>query len=374
MLLNVEDHRRQARRSLPRFVFDYVDGAADDGHCLRRNRSDFDEVRLLPRVLRDTSQMDATIHVLGKTWQQPFGVAPTGLNGLLRPGGDAMLARAAAKAGIPFAQSTASNMRLEDVRAAAPQGLHWMQLYVMHRTLAERIVQRAHRAGSQVLVLTVDVPVSGHRELDARNGFRLPFKATPRLAWDVLTHPRWALRTAISGAPEFANLTAEGEDAGSAEMQAALLARAMDRTLVWDTLKWLRQSWPGPLVLKGVLHPDDARLAIDHGVEGLIVSNHGGRQLDASPSAISALPGIARAVAGRIPLFLDSGIRRGGDIAKAIALGADAVFLGRPLLYGLAANGQAGVEAVLKLLSDDFMRTMILLGASRVSDLRDMAM
>lgn len=374
MLLNVEDYRRQARLSLPRFVFDYVDGAADDGFCLRRNRSDFGEIRLLPRVLRDTSQVDSTINVLGQSWQQPFGIAPTGLNGLVRPGGDAMLARAAAKAGIPFAQSTASNMRLEDVRAAAPQGLQWMQLYVMHRAMAERIVQRAHRAGFQVLVLTVDVPVSGNRELDARNGFRMPFKPTPRLAWDVLTHPRWAMRMARSGAPDFANLTADGEAAGSAEMQAALLARAMDRTLVWDTLKWLRQSWPGPLVLKGVLHPDDARLAIDHGVDGLIVSNHGGRQLDASPSAISALPGITKAVGGRIPLFLDSGIRRGGDIAKAIALGADAVFLGRPLLYGLAASGQAGVEAVLKLLSDDFMRTMILLGATRVSDLRDMAM
>jgi len=178
---------------------------------------------------------------------------------------------------------------------------------------------------------------------------------------------------AWSGAPEFANLTADGEAAGSAEMQAALLARAMDRAMVWDNLKWLRQSWPGPLVLKGVLHPDDARLAIDHGVDGLIVSNHGGRQLDASPSAISALPSIAKAVSGRIPLFLDSGIRRGGDIAKAIALGADAVFLGRPLLYGLAAGGQAGVESVLKQFSDDFMRTMILLGASRVSDLRGMA-
>lgn len=370
MLLNVEDYRREARRRLPRFVFDYVDGSADDGNCLRRNRSDFDALSLLPRVLRDTSQVSTSFDVFGSTWRLPFGIAPTGLNGLVRSGGDAMLAQAAAKAGIPFTLSTASNMRLEDVREAAPQGLQWMQLYVMHRTLAERIVERAQRAGYRALVLTVDVPVSGNRELDARNGFRLPFKPTPRLAWDVLTHPRWAMDLASGGAPDFANLTADGEDAGSAAMQAALLARAMDRTLVWDTLESLRRSWPGPLLLKGVLHPDDARLAIEHGVNGLIVSNHGGRQLDASPSAISALPGVVAAVQGRMPIFLDSGVRRGGDIAKAIALGADAVFLGRPLLYGLATGGQAGVEAVLKLFSDDLVRTMILLGASCVSDLR----
>lgn len=369
MFLNAEDFRCQARRALPRFVFDYIDGAADDGACLQRNKADFAALTLSPRVLRDTSRIDTTINVFGTSWSLPFGVAPTGLNGLIRPGGDAMLAVAAASAGIPFALSTASNMRLERVRAAAPDGVQWMQLYVMHRDMAERIVQRAQCAGYQALVLTVDVPVSGNRELDLRNGFRMPFKPTPKMAWDAITHPRWLLRMARSGTPDFANLTADGQDAGSASMQAALMARAMDRTLVWETLGWLRKSWPGPLLLKGLLHPEDARLAVEHGVDGLIVSNHGGRQLDAAPSAIHALPAVVASVQDRIPVFMDSGVRRGSDIAKAIALGATAVFLGRPLLYGLAAQGAAGIDALMNQFRDELVRTMILLGASRIADL-----
>jgi len=369
MLLNSDDYRREARRLLPKFVFDYVDGAAEDGRCLKRNRDDLDALTLTPRVLRDTTSVDTSVDVFGARWRVPFGVAPTGLNGLVRSGGDAMLAGAAARTGGAFALSTASNMRLEDVRAAAPEGVQWMQLYVMHREMAQRIVQRARRAGYQALVLTVDVPVSGNRELDMRNGFKMPFKPTARLAWDLMTHPRWALRAVMAGAPDFANITADGE-AGSASMQAALLARAMDRSMVWETLSWLREHWPGPLLLKGLLHSEDARLALAHGVDGLIVSNHGGRQFDGSPSAISALPGVVAAVAGRIPVFMDSGIRRGSHIAKAIALGATAVFVGRPALYGLATRGQAGAEAVLALLAEELVRTMTLLGAQRLADLR----
>lgn len=363
--LNTEDWRSAARAALPRFVFDYVDGAADDGSCLRRNRSDLDSIALSPRVLRDTSKVDTSVEVFGSAWRQPFGIAPTGLNGLLRPGADAMLARAAAARGVPFVLSTASNMRLEEVRETA-EGVQWMQLYVMHRGLAEGIVRRAAQAGYQALVLTVDVPVSGNRERDARNGFRLPFRPGARLAWDALTHPRWSLRMAAGGSPDFANLRVDERLAAeSAAMQAALLARSMDRTLVWESLAWLRQSWQGPLLLKGTLHPDDARLALDHGVDGLIVSNHGGRQCDAAPSAIAALPGIVRAVDGRIPVFMDSGIRRGSDIARALALGARAVFLGRPVLYGLAAQGQAGAQAVLQFFAEELLRSMALLGASR---------
>ena len=369
MLLNVEDFRQRARKALPKFVFDYVDGAADDGACLRRNLQDLGTTELTPRVLRDTTRIDTSVEVFGRKWSMPFGIAPTGLNGLVRPKGDSLLAAAAARAGIAFTLSTASNMRLEDVRAAAPEGIHWMQLYVMHRDMAGQIVARAERAGYQALVLTVDVPVSGNRELDLRNGFRMPFKPTARLAWDVMTHPTWSLRMAPHGSPDFANLTSTGNGPGSASMQAALLARAMDRSLVWETLAWLRTLWKGPLLLKGVLHAGDARLAVDHGVDGLIVSNHGGRQNDASPSAIRALPGIVAAVNGQIPVFMDSGIRRGGDVAKALALGATAAFVGRPALYGLAADGQVGVEGVLKILSDELTRSMTLLGAASVRDL-----
>ncbi|WP_157269818.1 alpha-hydroxy acid oxidase [Azohydromonas aeria] len=369
MLLNTDDFRREARRRLPRFVFDYVDGAADDNSCLRRNHSDLDALTLTPRVLRDTSRIDTSIEVFGSRWALPFGVAPTGLNGLVRAGGDAMLARAAARNGVPFVLSTAANMRLEDIRATATDALQWMQLYVMHREMAARIVQRARQAGYQALVLTVDVPVSGNRELDARNSFRVPFRPTARLGWDLATHPRWSVSTLLNGPPDFANLADLGQSADSASMQAALLSRAMDRTLVWETLGWLRDHWKGPLLLKGVLHADDARAAVSYGVDGVIVSNHGGRQLDAAPSAISALPDVVAAVQGRIPVFMDSGIRRATHIAKAIALGAKAVFLGRPLLYGLAARGEAGVEAVITMFRDDLERNMALLGASQTEQL-----
>ena len=373
MLLNTEDFRHAAGKVLPRFVFDYIEGSADDGLCLRRNLADLAAIELVPRVLRDTTSVDTAIEVFGRKWALPFGIAPTGLNGLIRPGADAQLASAAAHCGIPFALSTASNMRLEDVHAAAPGSAPWMQLYVMHREMAGQIVERAARAGYEALVLTVDVPVSGNRERDLRNGFRVPFKPTAKLALDVLRHPRWSLRMAPGGSPDFANLTASGDIAGSAEVQAALLARAMDRSLVWDNLAWLRGLWKGPLLLKGVLHPDDARLAIDHGVDGLIVSNHGGRQNDASPSAITALARVLAAVDGRLPVFMDSGIRRGGDVAKALALGATAVFVGRPVLHGLAVDGSAGAEAVLRLLAAELLRSMTLLGARSVAELRGMA-
>lgn len=371
MLLNSEDFRLAAKRYLPRFVFDYVDGAADDGHCLRRNRDDLNAITLTPRILRDTSHINMSVDVFGSRWSLPFGVAPVGLCGLVRPGGDLMLARAAARAGLPFVLSTASNMRLEDIRASSVDAVQWMQLYVMHREMAARIVQRAYNAGYQALVLTVDVPVSGNRERDARNGFRLPIRPTARLGWDLASHPRWSLRSLLSGPPSFANLTDPAMARSSASMQAALLSRAMDRTLVWDTLGWLRDSWKGPLLLKGVLHPEDARTALAYGVDGVIVSNHGGRQLDAAPSAISALPGVVEVIQGRIPVFMDSGIRRATDVAKAIALGATGVFLGRPLIFGLGVGGEAGVDAVVDVFRADLERTMALLGVARPAQLSE---
>jgi (S)-mandelate dehydrogenase len=369
---SVEDYRRAARRALPRFVFEYVDGAADDESCLSRNRRDLDAVVIAPRVLRDTRQLDPGVEVFGSRWRQPFAVAPTGLNGLVRPGGDGAIAAAAAAAGIPFTLSTASNQRLEDVCRAAPEGEKWLQLYVMQdRAIAEQLVRRAAAARFSALVLTVDVPVSGNRERDLRNGFRLPLRPTPGLARDVISRPGWSLRQLRSGLPRFANLVADPSAKLSPQAQAALLSRAMDRSLVWDDLRWLRSLWPGPLVLKGVLHPQDAALALRAGVDGLIVSNHGGRQFDAAPSSISVLPAIVDAVGGRIPVFMDSGIRRGADIARALAAGARAVFVGRPALYGLAADGQRGVEAVLRILAEDFERSLVLLGASGPASLAE---
>ncbi|MGJ7496515.1 alpha-hydroxy acid oxidase [Variovorax sp. RT4R15] len=368
MLLNTHDYHRLARRRLPRFVYEYLAGGAEDEHCLRRNSEDLARLQLLPTCLRDTSSVDTTIELFGQRWQAPFALAPIGLCGLVRPGGDRMMARAAAGAGVPHILSTASNARLEALHDGPAPALQWMQLYVMsERSIAAQIVRRAKAAGFGALVLTVDVPVSGARERDARNHFKLPFRPTPGLVLDILRHPGWLWRLACGGAPSFVNMSADGAP-GSTEAQAALLAREMDRRLDWDSLHWLRRLWDGPLLLKGVLHPADARRALAQGVDGLIVSNHGGRQFDAAPSSITALPAVLDAVGARMPVLVDGGFRRGSDVVKALALGAKAVLLGRPPVYGLASGGEQGVAAVLALLRQEIERSMVLLGAASIGD------
>ncbi|WP_101049890.1 alpha-hydroxy acid oxidase [Macromonas nakdongensis] len=367
--LNIGEWRTLARRRLPKFVFDYVDGAAEDGLTLRANRQAFEATQLKPRVLRDTSAIDTSVCVFGRNWRLPIGVAPMGLNGLVRPGGDLALARAAAAAGIPFVLSTASNERLERVRQDLPDAELWLQLYVMQDpSITDQLLRRAKANRFDTLVLTVDVPVSGLREQDLRNGFRLPFRLTPKLLADLVCHPGWSLRQAVAGQPKFVNLVEEVGRALSAQAQAALLARAMDRGLNWARLDQIRQSWPGKLVVKGVLHPEDASLAVKAGVDGIVVSNHGGRQLDGGVSSINALPALVRAVSGCIPVFLDSGVRRGVDVIKAMSLGATSVFVGRPLLYGLAAQGEDGARRVLSTLGEELQRAMTLMGAADLHD------
>ncbi len=361
MLPNFGDLRRRARQRLPRFVFDYIDGAAEDEHCLRRNEAELQRLHLLPTTLRETAQVDTSLEVFGQSWAAPIGVAPVGLAGMVHPHGDVLLARAAAACGLPHVLSTASNSRLEAVRQpGAPQ---WFQLYVMsERAIAEQMVRRARAAGYAALVLTVDVPVSGLRERDVRNGFKLPFRPGPATVLDVALHPRWLLGVARHGMPGFANLS-EHEGRASAQAQAAMLARSMDRSLSWESLAWLRRLWDGPLLLKGVLHPDDARRALAAGIDGLIVSNHGGRQLDAAPATVSALPAVLDAVGERIPVFVDSGFRRGHDVVKALALGARAVFFGRTPLFALGGGGEAGVRFALQGLREELERSLVLLGA-----------
>lgn len=370
-MLNVNDWRAAARRTLPRFVYEYVDGAAEDERCLARNRSALDAVSLTPRILRDTRRIDPAVSLFDQTWAQPFAIAPTGLNGLIRPGGDLMGAAAAQTMGVPFVLSTASNERLEAVREAAPQAQLWLQLYVMEdRSVAEQLLRRAKAAKFSALVLTVDVPVSGLREKDIRNGFKVPFKPSLPLAMDLMRHPAWSLRQAMGGGPKFVNLVEDTKARMSAQAQAALLARAMDRGLDWASLSWLRRHWDGPLLVKGVLHPVDARRAQQEGVDALIVSNHGARQLDVAPTSIDQLPRVVDAVRGAIPVLMDSGIRRGSDVARALAQGAHAVLIGRPVLYGLAVKGQAGIERVLTTLASELERTMILLGETDIAALR----
>jgi len=367
MKLNIADYRRAAKGRLPRFVFDYIDGAAEDGSCAQRNRSDFERLSIVPRMLCDVTTLDHSVELFGDRWRYPFGIAPTGFNGFVHPCGDVMLAHAAAASGIPFVLSSASNMRLEAVRQ--PDGLDWFQLYVLRdRSIAEQMVRRAKAAGYRALVLTADVPVSGLRERDVRNGFRLPFRPGPAMLLDLCRHPLWLARQVAVGGPGFVNLV-EHERRVPAAAGAAALTRDMDRGLTWEGLAWLRRLWDGPLLVKGLLHPDDARLALKHGVDGIIVSNHGGRQLDVAPSSIAALPAIVDVVADRIPILLDSGIRRGSDIAKALALGARAVLVGRATLYGLAGGGEAGARSVIELLAGEFARVLTLAGVASVRQL-----
>lgn len=369
LAINVSDFRERARRRLPRLVFDYLEGGADDETCLLRNRAALEALQLRPALLRDVSAIDTSVELFGQRWALPLAVAPTGLNALLWPDGDVELARAAASAGIPFVLSTASNARLERLPQEA-RGINWFQLYVLgDRPVAERMIGRARDAGYAALVFTVDVPVSGYRERDLRNGFRLPFRYSLRMALDAARHPRWSLALLRFGMPRFVNLSDSDASPPSAQTQAALLSRTTDRTLTWDSLRWLRHHWPGPLLLKGVLTAADARRAVDLGADGVIVSNHGGRQLDCAQATIDALPEVVAAVGGSVPVLVDSGFRRGSDVAKAMALGARAVLLGRAPLYGLAADGARGVREVLRLLGEELVRTMTLLGARSIQDL-----
>jgi (S)-mandelate dehydrogenase len=365
VLLNVEDYRREARRRLPRFVFDYLDGGADDEVALQENRKAFEQIKLTPRPLNDVSSRDQSVDWFGKRLPAPIIIAPTGLNGVVWHKGDIALARAAERLGIPFALSTASNSSIEDVASAAGGDL-WFQLYVMERGFADQLVDRALSAGFSHLVLTVDVPVGGKRERDERNGFVMPFRFRPKTILDVLAHPRSLWQVGRHGSPAMANLsTAEITDPNT---QAALLSRKMDASFSWDDLKRLRDRWPRRLVVKGLLHPDDAERAGSLGVDAVVVSNHGGRQLDAAPATAAVLPGFA---AAKLPVILDSGIRRGSDAVKAILMGAGAVMVGRAALYGLAVGGEQGVVDVIQLLQAEIDRTQALMRLSHLTDQGD---
>lgn len=364
-LFSVEDYHRRARRILPRMLADYIDGGAGDEALVELNQKALSATRLRPRYLRDVSVRDQRTTLFGHDLPTPLVIGPTGLNGAVRPGGDIALARAAARAGIPFTLSTPAQNTIEDVASAVPDGNHWFQLYVVERGLAEKMVARALAAGYRTLVLTVDVPVNGLRYRDRRNGFGVPFSFTPRAVLDGATHPAWSLRFLRSGMPQLANFASGG--VADTEAQYAVMHRQMDASFTWDDLAWLRAQWPHTLLVKGVLDPEDAVKAVDVGVDGIVVSNHGGRQLGESLSTIEALPDIVSKVDR--PVLVDSGFRTGADVVKAIALGASAVLLGRTTLYGLAVGGEAGVSRVLDILKAEIDTTLALVGASTLSDL-----
>jgi len=362
--LNVADYRELARRRLPKMVFDYLEGGAEDEKGLAHNRTVFDSVRFKPKRLVDVSQRSLTTSLFGVQYAMPLLIGPTGLNGSLWPNGDLALARAAARAGIPFVLSTASNLSIEEV-ASHCDGELWFQLYVVHRTLAEQMVERALAAGYTTLVLTTDVGVNGYRERDLRNAFKMPMSYTPKVMLDGCLHPRWSLDLVRHGMPQLANFVSS--EASSLEVQAALMSRQMDASFDWQALRWLRDKWPHTLLVKGLLDAGDAERCIAEGVDGVILSNHGGRQLDGAIAPLEVLADTAQAV--QAPILVDSGFRRGADVVKALCLGADAVLLGRATLYGLAARGQAGADDVLRLLKEDIDRTLAQIGCPSVRDL-----
>ncbi len=359
---NIEDLRRLARHRLPRSVFDFFDGGAEDETTLRENRAAFERVRLLPRVLVDVRQVDTGTEIFGVRSNLPMAIAPTGGIGAGRNHADLMLARAARAAGIPYTLATPATASIEEIAEQAG-GRLWFQLYVLkNRELRMKLLERARAAGYEVLLVTVDLAVGGKRERDLRNDFVAPFSPSWRNSRDVLAKPAWLADMARHGIPKMKNL--EGMVRWSTRITdvAASVGRELDASFDWEQLKAIRDAWPGTLVLKGVERPDDAERAAAAGCDGVVVSNHGGRQLDGAQATLDALPAVARAVGSRLTVLLDGGVRRGVDILKARALGARAVLTGRATLFGVMAGGEAGARRAIEILGSEFERALQLSG------------
>jgi (S)-mandelate dehydrogenase len=368
--LNIADLREIARRRVPGFAFEYVEGGAEDEATLRENREALERLKLIPRILIDTSARHQRVAILGRPANAPLVIAPTGLNGMLHPEGDLALARAAARLGVPFTLSTLSTTRLEEVASRAG-GRLWLQLYVLKdRAIARDVIQRAGAAGYEALVFTTDANVFGSRVWDRRS-YRTPGRPTLRTALDALRHPRWLWRILVSpGMPRFRNIESYLPPSRATALGGSTVIPTMfDATIQWDDITWIRQLWRGRLLLKGVLSVADAERAAALGCDGIVLSNHGGRQLDYCVAPIEVLPQIARAVGQRTTILIDSGFRRGTDVVKALALGAHAVMIGRATLYGLAAGGEAGVDRALGMLTSEIDRVLGQVGCNSVAEL-----
>lgn len=367
--MSVADVARRARRRLPKIIWDFLEGGAEDELTLIRNRSAFGRVELRPRILVDVSSRSTTTTLFGKELKLPVLLAPTGLACLSHPEGEIAAAKAAKASGTLLVVSSASSISIEDVAAASDSPL-WFQLYPWRdRKVTGTLIERAQNAGYAALCVTVDVPAVGGRERDVRNGFTVPPRVTLGNAVDLLRHPAWLMGMARGPRITLANLL----DLGGPK-DVVSLARFVDEQLLnpandWDELKWMREQWNGPLLIKGILTGGDARRALDHGVDGVIVSNHGGRQLDGVSAALVSLIEVKAAIGDEIPVIVDGGIRRGSDVVKAMALGAQACMIGRPFWYGLACGGQAGVEHVLEIFRQEIDRTLALLGCPQLSQL-----
>jgi L-lactate dehydrogenase (cytochrome) len=367
---SVEDLRRIAKRRLPGGVFDYIDGGAEDERTLAANQAAFAATTFRPRILRNVEQVDVASTLLGRPLAYPLVLAPTGFTRIADPDGELAVARAAARAGLPYTLSTLSTRSIEEVRSVS-NGRLWFQVYAWRdRGLVREMVDRAGAAGYEALVLTVDTAVLGRRERDVRRGFSLPPTIGARTIVDGVLHPGWTWSFVRSEPIRFANVV--GRDVGDGASPVSLsdyINTQFDPALSWDDVDWLRSIWDGPIVLKGVQTVDDARLAAERGVDAVALSNHGGRQLDGAPAPFSLVAPVADAVGDRVEILCDGGVRRGSDIVKAVASGATAAMAGRAYLYALGAAGERGVDRVLGWFRADLVRTMSLLGAGAIADL-----
>ena len=367
---SIEDLRLAAQRRLPRALYDFFDGGAEDEVTLHANRQAFQDLRFRPQVLRNVSVIDTHREVFGRSIAMPMATAPTGALGYGYPGADVAIAKAAVAAGIPYILSSTATASIERI-AKAVQGRLWFQPYTLkNKDFFFGLIRRALAADYEALVITVDLPVGGNRERDHRNHFSVPFKFTPHNLLDFASKPAWCWRIARHGMPVMENLLGLAHQQTSASALASSVGRNHDTGFDWAALQQVRDLWPRPLVLKGILHPADAERACAMGCDALVVSNHGGRQLDGAVATLHALPDVLRAVCGRIPVWVDGGVRRGQDVVKALALGAHGVLLGRAMVFGATASGEAGAQRALFILKVELIRTMSLCGTPSLSDIR----
>jgi len=366
---SIEDLRQIARRKVPKMFFDYADAGSYNQETLRANRADLERIKLRQRILVDVDRRDTSTTILGETAKLPFALAPIGLGGMMHGDGEILACRAAQAAGIPYTLSTMSINSIEDVAAAVDRPF-WFQLYVMRdRGFIRELIQRAATAKCSALMLTVDLQVLGQRHVDMRNGLTVPPEIKIRNIIDIMTKPAWALSILKGKRKTFGNLAGHVKGMENINSLAQWTASQFDPTLSWKDVEWIKSIWPGKLFLKGVLDVEDARIAVKTGVAAISVSNHGGRQLDGAPSAIAALPRIADAVGSEIEVMMDSGIRTGSDMVRALALGARSLIVGRSYIYGLGAGGQAGVARAIEILGKELDTTMALCGVKSIKEI-----
>jgi L-lactate dehydrogenase (cytochrome) len=365
----IEDLRSLARRRIPHAIFEYADRGSYDEVTLARNRADLDALQLRPRVMVDFSQLDLSTTMVGEPAVMPLAIAPTGLTGLFHADGEMLGARAAEAFGVPFTLSTMSICSIEDVRSVTKKPF-WFQLYVMRdRGFSAELIERAKAASCSTLMLTVDMQIQGFRRRDPKNGLAVPPRLTLANLLDIATKPAWALKVLRGRRRTFGNLVGRMPNTGGLSTLAQWIATQFDPTVTWNDIAWVRERWPGRLIVKGVMDAADVPAALDAGVDALIVSNHGGRQLDGGPSSIRVLPEIVSAVQGRCEVLFDGGIRSGQDVLKALALGARGTLIGKAFLYALAAGGEAGVTTALELIRNELRVSMALAGRTRVDDI-----